>query len=762
MANEQKVDRLKNYVEMITKKHGGIEAQIETLKKQPRPEATEGPLESLPVGPSKVERAQAGLEQIQLDRTPSVPEASALEAIINEDLRPAVYVQDGTFTMTHPLWTRLSQDTAIKQRIEQAIPSIGRIELPGSQYPYGGTGFVVGEGLIMTNRHVAELFAAGLGEKRLNFLDGSKAGIDFLQEQDRPTGPMLSVRKVVMIHPYWDVAILSVEGLPATRQPLKLSLKDARDMVGHDIFVVGYPAFDGRNPSDVQQNLFDGHFGVKRLQPGQLQGGMKTSSFAKMVPAATHDCSTLGGNSGSAVIDLDTGEVLALHFGGLYHEKNYCVPAFELSRDDRVIATGIKFAGAAGGGEHDWDDWWARADATEAPASAAANAGPARSGTAVQMQQGPGVFVKEVDPGSATTAGGTVTIDVPLRITISLGQPGTVSAVVRTESVAAQNFTEALSEPFRDTDFSSRTGYDPDFLNAPGQDHSLTAVRVPLPTPADPSVLAKAKDGATLLRYENFSIAMHATRRLALFTASNVTKEPNLRKPDPSADYSRRGLSGLGPNDQERWYLDPRLDDKFQLPDVFFTKDRGAFDKGHIVRRDDVAWGRTYPVLRRANGDTYHVTNCSPQVAGFNRSNAGEQNWGDLENVVLSEAANERLCLFAGPVLEDSDEVFVGKGDGGVTLRAKVPKRFWKLIVSRVEDGIAAYGFVLEQDLSNVSLTTEFVVPAEFVPSMAPIADIESMTGVSFGDDVRNADQFDTVRGGEVSLRGRVRRKKPR
>ncbi len=356
MANEAKVDRLKNYVEMITRKHGGIDAQIETLKQQPRTPAPQGPLESMSVGPSPVEMAQTGLEQIQLNRTPSAPEVSALEAIINEDLRPAVYVRDGTFTMTHPLWTRLSQDAAIKARIEQAIPSIGRIELPGSQYPYGGTGFVVGEGLIMTNRHVAELFAAGLGDKRLSFLDGSKAGIDFLQEQDRPTGPMLSVRKVLMIHPYWDMAILSVEGLPATRKPLSLSLKDARDLVGHDIFVVGYPAFDGRNPSDVQQNLFDGHFGVKRLQPGALQGGMKTSSFAKMVPAATHDCSTLGGNSGSAVIDLDTGEVLALHFGGLYHEKNYCVPADELSRDDRVIATGIKFAGAAGGGSRDWDD----------------------------------------------------------------------------------------------------------------------------------------------------------------------------------------------------------------------------------------------------------------------------------------------------------------------------------------------------------------------------------------------------------------------
>jgi endonuclease G len=115
--------------------------------------------------------------------------------------------------------------------------------------------------------------------------------------------------------------------------------------------------------------------------------------------------------------------------------------------------------------------------------------------------------------------------------------------------------------------------------------------------------------------------------------------------------------------------------------------------------------------------------------------------------------------VFAGPVLEDGDEVFVGKGDGGITLRAKVPKRFWKLIISRVEDGIAAYGLVLEQDLSDVSFT-EFVVPAEFKPSMSPIADIESMTGVRFGDEIRNADQFDTVRGGEVSLRGRVRRKK--
>src|ERR1043165_4727694 len=122
---------------------------------------------------------------------------------------------------------------------------------------------------------------------------------------------------------------------------------------------------------------------------------------------------------------------------------------------------------------------------------------------------------------------------------------------------------------------------------------------------------------------------MHAKRRLALVTASNVTAEAKLRRPEAGKYYTRKGLSGLGKNDMEQWFQDPRLDAEFQIPDVFFTKDRQAFDKGHIVRRDDVAWGKTYAALKRANGDSYHVTNCSPQVAGFNRSANGEENWGD-------------------------------------------------------------------------------------------------------------------------------------
>ena len=312
------------------------------------------------------ELARSGLEKVARGQTPTEPEQFGLEAIILPDLRPAVDVVDGKFQMTHPLWKQLSQDDAIRTRVEATFPSIGRIELPGQKkIPYGGTGFVVGNGLIMTNRHVAEIFAEGVGDRRLSFINGAKAGIDFLREQGRPTGPTLIVRKVVMIHPYWDMAILAVDNLPENRKPLKLSLLDARDLVGHDIFVVGYPAFDPRNPADVQQDVMGGRYGVKRLQPGELQGGLKTASFGKLVPAATHDCSTLGGNSGSAVIDLNTGHVLGLHFGGRYQEQNYAVPASELARDRRVIDAGVTFAGTPEGGANTWADWWQNADAAE-------------------------------------------------------------------------------------------------------------------------------------------------------------------------------------------------------------------------------------------------------------------------------------------------------------------------------------------------------------------------------------------------------------
>jgi endonuclease G len=245
---------------------------------------------------------------------------------------------------------------------------------------------------------------------------------------------------------------------------------------------------------------------------------------------------------------------------------------------------------------------------------------------------------------------------------------------------------------------------------------------------------------------------------MALFTASNLTAEAELKKPEPGRKYSRAALSALDKTDQERWFVDPRLDEKYQLPDIFYVTSH-AFDRGHIVRRDDVAWGETYDLLRRANGDSYHLTNCSPQVPAFNRSNLGEDNWGDLENHILKSASRERYCEFAGPLFDDkNDDVFVGRGGGRTRLRVKIPSRYWKVIVARTTNGVVSYGFVLEQDLSKVDLE-EFIVPNEFQRFMEPLAELQDKIGIKFPTIVLDGDQYDKDEGVDVAFRASVRRR---
>ena len=127
-----------------------------------------------------------------------------------------------------------------------------------------------------------------------------------------------------------------------------------------------------------------------------------------------------------------------------------------------------------------------------------------------------------------------------------------------------------------------------------------------------------------------------------------------------------------------------------------------------------------------ANGDTYHTTNCSPQVAGFNRA-ASDDNWGDLEKLIQKETKAERVCIFAGPVLHDDDRVFRGPQRARPG-RDSDPARVLEDRGRRLgDDGPKAYGFVLEQDLSDVPLEVplEFAVPQPWKRYMQSIAEIE-------------------------------------
>lgn len=216
---------------------------------------------------------------------------------------------------------------------------------------------------------------------------------------------------------------------------------------------------------------------------------------------------------------------------------------------------------------------------------------------------------------------------------------------------------------------------------------------------------------------------MHRTRRLAIFTASNVDWRREMRTIDGRTP-TRLELTGLADATPEEWVTDPRIAGTAQLSDAFFTRDGSAFDKGHLVRRDDVCWGASFEEMQKSNGDTYHVTNCSPQRASFNRASQGGDNWGDLENLVRSETRSEKAIVFSGPVLADLDRTFAGRDAAGEVL-VQIPSQYWKIIVVNTGGTPQVFGFVLEQDLSDVAL--EMTVPVAWRKHLRPVADIEGL-----------------------------------
>lgn len=330
-------------------------------------------------------------------------------------------------------------------------------------------------------------------------------------------------------------------------------------------------------------------------------------------------------------------------------------------------------------------------------------------------------------PGANRIVLGSLVLELNQGVTLIPGltqaiQPGVpASASVADQSSAV---SESFKEPIIDTHYESRTGFDQRFLGLP----------TPLPRVKDQAEIAPTLDGRKIIPYEHFSIVLHKTRKLAIFTASNVDGSAKAKTPEPGKDYTRSGLTGLGGFDMEKWVIDPRVDPGYQIPDAFYNKDNGAFDKGHIVRREDVCFGSNYAQVKRANGDTFHVTNCSPQRGNFNRSGS-HGIWGQLENYIGAQSDAERYCIFAGPVLSPDDKTFVG------TERVMLPSRFWKVVCAVKSGKLQVFAFILEQDVKDLPL--EFQVNAQWKAKQVSLKDLESTIGlVKFQKAYHSADQM--------------------
>ena len=238
-------------------------------------------------------------------------------------------------------------------------------------------------------------------------------------------------------------------------------------------------------------------------------------------------------------------------------------------------------------------------------------------------------------------------------------------------------------------EFANRNGYDPSFLSG---------LEIPLPKQTNGEDMRELRRGGTgvELKYQNFSIILSASRRMAMITACNID--------GGKARSARRARA---------WSFDGRLDKSDQLGDIIY--DNNILDRGHMVRRQDPIWGDKSD---SANRDTFHFTNSCPQITGVNQGV-----WLELENYVLDHARADRMLVnvYTGPFFRDDDLEYKG---------ALVPSSFWKVVAIIKEDGVpsaTAYKVSQEQELSQL----EFVF-SSFKTFQISIQQVIDESGLDF------------------------------
>lgn len=220
-----------------------------------------------------------------------------------------------------------------------------------------------------------------------------------------------------------------------------------------------------------------------------------------------------------------------------------------------------------------------------------------------------------------------------------LGQPTALAEATYELTAPRTTPAEALAD---------RQGYHADFL---GQ---FTVAWPQLAEPYRNDLLPI--DGSTedRLDYTHFSIAMSKSRRLALFTGVNI-------EGGSLVDVVRG---------KDRWSYDGRIPSEAQIGEFLYADN--LLDRGHLVRRQDPNWGTQ---ASQANADTFHFTNCAPQMAGFN-----QKNWLDLENYLLENTRRwrSRATVFSGPVFSEADQLY---------RNVPIPSAYWKVVAFLGEDG---------------------------------------------------------------------------
>jgi S1-C subfamily serine protease len=266
--------------------------------------------------------AQAALDKLHEGEIPTPQELTALEIVVRL-LRPVVLSRKGQLddlpeSPGHNLHPQELKDlwSDFRGKITPLLYSIGRVELAAGTHV--GTGFLIADGLIATNRHVLGVLTLGS-----EVLAPGASRIVFKQEAGSTNPPehIVPLEGVAAIHPKLDMVLLSLKKLG--RPILEVETDLAAE--GDRVTVVGYPANDPVNNPLFLSGVFQNKFGSKCAAMGEVLEGTES-------PTLLHDASTTQGNSGSPIFSLATGGVVGIHRAGYFMYRNEAVDAIELGQ----------------------------------------------------------------------------------------------------------------------------------------------------------------------------------------------------------------------------------------------------------------------------------------------------------------------------------------------------------------------------------------------------------------------------------------------
>jgi endonuclease G len=604
----------------------------------------------------------------------------------------------------------------------QRARSVARIVVRRGEVPVAfGTGFMVAPGVLLTNHHVLpQIDLVGGSRVQFGYETNLKGGDPDPEEFGLLTNPLPILNKEL------DLALVGVESRSRNGAPLanygwlRLNPNPGKAFIGEYLTIIQHPG-GGRKQVCVRENK------LLKMNPNS--------------PFLWYQTDTVGGSSGSPVFS-DSWEVVALHHSGVPRIRQVNGVDRWLTRDGKVWTEDM------GDDAIDWIanegvrvssicNFLKRQDGAHPLALAVLGAPTFEAETSPAREHLPDTSIHALVslPELVSQA------SWPVRITFGSPTSRERSPSPPAMSMATADFgsTDVFEKVEIDTsNYHKRNGFQTDFLG--------DSLIVPLPkiTSKAPDAPLKLSRGATELRYWNYSVVMNQARGLAYFSAANI--RPKFKDSTGTGDFERdQRVDDIDENAQ--------IGREFYKKQSTFEADRtkNPFDQGHLTRREDLSWGKTFKIAKRNSDDSFHYTNCAPQHWQFNQNKKVSGIWYRLEVAATNQlSVGEDVCVINGPIFDGPQSAI---GDDGIPELQldrprkkdpkfggfRIPKQFFKVIAYNDDGQLRVKAFIVSQEA--LLQTIEALHPeeaigltdAEISLYQVSIKDVQLLTGLKFG-----------------------------